>query len=73
MTPQTFPAFAWLLLKILTLLGIAVYTVFAGVMVRQEHLMANVLEEGFEPVLRIVTYIHLVLSVAVFLLALIIL
>lgn len=73
MIPQTIPALAWLSLKVITLLGIAVYVVFAGVMVRQEHLMANVLEEGFEPVLRIITYIHLALSVAVFLLALVIL
>jgi len=73
MTPETLPAIAWLFLKVITLLGIAVYAVFAGVMVRQEHLMANVLEEGFEPVLRIVTYVHLAMSVAVFLLALVIL
>jgi hypothetical protein len=73
MIPQTIPAAAWLILKIITLLGIAVYVVFAGIMVRQEHLMGNVLEEGFEPVLRILTYIHLVATVGVFFLALIIL
>jgi hypothetical protein len=73
MMPQTVPAIAWFTLKIVVLLGIAVYAVFAGVMVRQERLMANVLEEGFEPVLRIITYIHLAMSVAVFLLALVIL
>jgi hypothetical protein len=73
MTPQTIPALAWLILKVITLLGIAVYVVFAGVMVRQERLMANVLEEGFEPILRILTYIHLAASVAVFLLAVVIL
>jgi hypothetical protein len=73
MIPQMLPTYAWLLLKVLTLLGIAVYLVFAGVMARQEHLMANVLEEGFEPVLRILTYIHLAMSAAVFFLALVIL
>ncbi len=73
MTPESLPALVWLTLKVITLLGIAVYVVFAGVMVRQEHLMANVLEEGFEPVLRILTYVHLAMSVAVFLLALVIL
>jgi hypothetical protein len=73
MMPQTVPALAWLMLKVITLLGIAVYVVFAGVMVRQERLMANVLEEAFEPVLRILTYVHLAMSVAVFLLALVIL
>jgi hypothetical protein len=73
MTAQSIPAVAWLLLKLLTLLGIGVYVVFAAVMVRQEHLMANVLEEGLEPFLRFMTYIHLIASIIVFLLALIIL
>jgi len=73
MIPQNLPAMAWLILKVITLLGIAVYVVFAGVMVRQERLMANVLEEGFEPVLRILTYVHLIASVGVFFLALVIL
>jgi hypothetical protein len=73
MIPQTIPGMVWLFFKMLTLLGIAVYVVFAGVMVRQEHLMANVLEEGFEPVLRLLTYIHLVAGLAVFFLALVIL
>ena len=73
MISQTIPAMAWLILKVITLLGIAVYVVFAGVMVRQERLMADVLEEGFEPILRILTYIHLIASIGVFLLAVVIL
>jgi len=73
MTPETLPVVAWVLLKLFTLLGIAVYAVFAGVMVRQEYLMSHVLEESFEPVLRLLTYIHLALTVVVFLLALILL
>jgi len=73
MIPQTVPAAAWLILKVIILLGIAVYVVFSGVMVRQERLMADVLEEEFEPVLRILTYVHLAASIAVFFLALVIL
>lgn len=73
MIPLTVPAAAWLFLKVLTLLGIAVYVVFSGVMVRQERLMANVLEESFEPILRMLTYVHLALSIAVFFLAVVIL
>jgi len=73
MIPSTVPAAAWLFLKILTLLGIAVYVVFSGVMVRQERLMGDVLEESFEPILRMLTYIHLALSIAVFFLAVVIL
>ncbi len=65
--------FASLGLKLMTLLGIAIYIVFAAVMVRQEKLMADVLEEGFEPFLKLLTFIHLGASIAVFILALIIL
>ncbi len=67
------PAFIWLSLKILVLLGIGIYLVFAAIMVRQEQLMANVLEESFEPILRFIVLAHLIAAVAVFLLALIIL
>lgn len=63
----------WIGLKLLTLVGLGVYSVFAGVMVRQEHLMADVLEEAFEPVLRFIVLVHLVASVAVFLLAVVLL
>ncbi len=73
MIPVTIPPEAWLILKLFTLLGIAVYIVFAGVMVRQESTMAHVLEEGFEPVLRVLTYVHLALIIFLFFLALILL
>lgn len=59
--------------KILVLLGIAIYVVFAAVIVRQEQLMANVLEENFEPTLRILSILHLGAALALFLFALIIL
>lgn len=61
------------ILKILILLGLGVYGIFALIIVRQEYLMAHVLEESFEPVLRLMVYIHLVGSIAIFLLALVIL
>ncbi len=57
MIPQALPL-VLLTLKLLVLLGLVLYAVFAGVLVRQEQLMANVLEEGFEPILRILTLIH---------------
>jgi len=72
MTPHI-PAIVWTILKIITLIGIGVYSVFAWIMVRQEKLMAHVLEEEFEPVLRLLTYIHLGCAVALFLLTLILL
>lgn len=67
--PDILPT-VWFGLKLLVLLGLAVYAVFAGIMVRQEQLMANVLEESFEPVLRLIVLIHLVAAIGVFLLAL---
>ena len=73
MIPQEFPAAFWLFLKTLTILGFIIYTVFAVVMVRQEHLMSNVLEEAFEKVLRIFAYIHLVAAIFMIVLALLIL
>ena len=47
-----------LIVKVCTLVGLLLYSLFAGIMVRQEQLMAAVLEEGFEPVLRLMTIIH---------------
>ena len=62
-----------ILLKYFILFGFGLYIVFASVIFRQEQLMANVLEESFEPVLRFAAVLHLIAAVAVFLLALLIL
>jgi hypothetical protein len=70
---QAIPVVMWLGIKILTLLGIAVYGVFAGTMVRQEHLISHVLEEDFEPAVRLLTYIHFIVVIGVFLLAIVLL
>lgn len=61
------------MLKVFVLLGFAVYAIFAVVMVRQEYLMAHVLEESFEPFLRLLVFVHLVAAVGLFFLALVIL
>lgn len=63
----------WLGAKLFTLVGLAVYLVFAGIMVRQEHLMAGVLEEAFEPILRIIVLAHFIASIAVLLLGVVLL
>lgn len=68
-----FPAIAFLALKIFVLIGLAVYGLFAAVMVRQEQLMEHVIEEKFEPLISLIVLIHLILSIGVFILALIIL
>lgn len=71
MTP--IPSYVLLILKVLSLIGLAIYVVFAGVLVRQEQLMADVLEEAFEPILRILVIGHLVIAVSIFLLAIVLL
>ena len=72
MTPAL-PAVILLITKLLVLAGLAMYALFAGVIVRQEQLMAAVLEESFEPILRLVTIAHFVAAVGVLLLAIILL
>ena len=69
----TLPTVAFLAVKLLVLVGLAVYALFAGIMVRQEQLMGAVLEEAFEPVLRLITIVHFVAAVGVLLLAMVLL
>ena len=63
----------FLFVKALIVFGLGLYIVFAFVILRQEQLMARVLEETFEPVLRLVSVIHFIASLVVFLLAIILL
>ena len=63
----------FILLKFLVVFGLGLYIIFAAVILRQEQLMADVLEESFEPVLRLASFLHLIASVTVFFLALLIL
>lgn len=62
-----------LIAKAFTMLALVLYAIFAVVMVRQEQLMAHVLEESFEPVLKLLVYIHLIAAVGIIFLALILL
>ncbi|MEK7577534.1 MAG: DUF5657 family protein [Patescibacteria group bacterium] len=63
----------FVILKWLVVFGLAMYCLFAVVIIRQEQLMANVLEETFEPVLRLAAIIHLVASIAIFFAAILLL
>lgn len=67
------PSSVLLAIKLLTLVGFAVYAVFAGVLVRQEQLMANVIEEAFEPILRLLVVFHFIATVVLLALAFILL
>ncbi len=72
MSPDVLPT-AFLILKGLVILALAIYAIFAFVMVRQERLMATVLEETFEPLLRLLTFVHFALSMGLILLAVVVL
>ncbi len=63
----------FIVIKWLVVFGLAMYSLFAVVIIRQEQLMAIVLEEAFEPVLRLATFIHLIASVALFIAAILLL
>jgi len=63
----------WLAAKLGTLLLLAIYIVFAFVVLRQVSLMTQTLEVGFEKALRTIALAHLILSIAIFLFALVIL
>ena len=64
---------AQLVIKILTLIGLSIYFIFAAVIVRQERLMSAVIDEGFEPVIRTLVLIHLAAALGVIILALLML
>ena len=51
-----------LAMKLFALLGLLVYVGFAAVMVRQEQLMAKVLEASSEKIIRFLVSIHLLLA-----------
>ena len=69
MIPTIVPAYMLLTLKILVIVALLIYSVFAGVLVRQEQLMANVLEEQFQPIIRTLVLVHLIAAVILLLLA----
>lgn len=64
---------AAVILKIFTLLGLGLYGVFAIIIIRQEQLMSHVLEEAFEPVLRVLAFVHFIGAIVLFLLAVVLL
>jgi len=73
MTPENIGSIVWLGTKLMILIGLGIYIVFAGVIVRQEQLMSKVLEASSEKILSLLTWLHLGASLVVFLLALLIL
>ena len=72
MTPDV-DTLVWLGMKLMTLVGLGIYIVFAFIIVRQEQLMSKTLEAASERIISILTWLHLGASVIVFILALLIL
>jgi hypothetical protein len=73
MTPENAGSFVWLGLKLMTIVGIGIYCVFAFVLVRQEQLMSKVLEAQSEKILSVLSWIHLGASIVVLAIAFLIL
>ena len=63
----------WMLVKILVLIGLSVYLVFALVIVKQVNHMTETLEVGFEKQLKAMTIIHLFFALGTIVVALLIL
>lgn len=63
----------WFLAKIFILLALAIYLVFALVVIRQVNLMIATVEVGFEVPIRLLAWGHFLFAVGVFVLALVLL
>ena len=65
MDVNSLPVIAHTVVKITVLIGLGMYVLFAAIMVRQEQLMDKVIDETFEPVLRVLVTLHLLAALAV--------
>lgn len=63
----------WILVKLLFLVAIFIYMIFATVVVRQVYIMTSTVHVGFEVPLRLIAWLHLFLVAGVLLLALVVL
>lgn len=59
--------------KIMALVGLGLYVLFAAIMVRQEYLMDKVIDETFEPVFRVLVLLHLFAAIGLWVFAFVIL
>jgi len=73
MTPQQLSTIGWMIIKTLSIVGLILYAIYAGIIVRQEQLMSKVLAESTESVVRLIALIHFIASLAIIVLALILL
>lgn len=71
--PASLEAPVWEVAKFLLLFGILLYLVFAVLVIRQVQLMTRTLTGEMDQVVRILSWVHFGLAVAIFLLALVVL
>jgi len=71
---ETVSAFSiWWLIKILFIIGLFLYLAFGLIVIRQVGLMGKTLNSEFNLLLKFTAWVHLIVSLGVFLLALFIL
>jgi hypothetical protein len=70
---ESFSLTIWSIAKVFVLVGLLLYIVFAYVVDSQVRLMNDTIEVGFEKEIRTIAKMHFILSVIVFILAIIIL
>lgn len=63
----------WLLVKILFLIGLGIYILFAAIIIRQVALMNRTLKGTLDIGVRLLAWIHFLAAIFIFILALIIL
>lgn len=73
MTPDQYTSIGFLILKILVVIALFLYAMYAWIIVRQEQLMSKVMAETSEGIIRLLALIHLVSSIGLIILALILL
>ena len=70
---SSFDSLLWVFVKILFVIGFALYLAFAVVVVRQVKIMGEVIEGLSIWSLRILAWVHLLVAILIFLLSLIVL
>jgi len=63
----------WCFVKILFIIGLSLYLAFAAIVIRQVGLMRRTLDGEFSLPLKLIAWIHLIISLGVFLLTIFIL
>ncbi len=73
MDAQQLTNIGWMVIKILTIIGLSLYSIYAAIVIRQEELRSKVLAETSGPILRLLSIIHFIVTLVIIVLALILL